>query len=122
MLRIKLVRSPIGNTAHNRATVKALGLRKMHQVVEHDDSSSIRGMIHRVQHLVHVETVEGTRSTKTAAKPAVRVSAKPAAKVEAPTAEKKAPAAKAAKAAPVEKAKKPAPKPRKKAEPEEVKE
>jgi len=55
MLRIKLVRSPIGNTARNRATVKALGLRKMHQTVEHNDSPSIRGMIHSVKHLLQVE-------------------------------------------------------------------
>lgn len=60
MLRIRLVRSPIGNTSRNRATVKALGLRKMHQVVEKEDHPSIRGMVHSVKHLLEVEIVEGS--------------------------------------------------------------
>lgn len=64
MLRIRLAKSPVGNTARNRATVKALGLRKVHQVVNHDDSPTIRGMIHRVKHLLVVETVEGEVSKK----------------------------------------------------------
>jgi large subunit ribosomal protein L30 len=55
MLRIKLVKSPIGNTARNRATVQALGLRKIRQVVEHEDSASVRGMVHRVKHLLQIE-------------------------------------------------------------------
>ena len=58
MLRIKLVKSPIGNTASNRATVKALGLRKMQQVVEKEDTPSIRGMIHKVKHMLLVEEVD----------------------------------------------------------------
>jgi large subunit ribosomal protein L30 len=57
MLRIELVRSLIGNTARNRATVQALGLRKMRQVVLHQDCPSIRGMIHKVQHMVKVVEV-----------------------------------------------------------------
>lgn len=83
MLRIKLVRSPIGNNARNRATVQALGLRKMHQVVEKEDTPSIRGMIHKVKHMLAVEEVTAAaaaapveeapakpkRSTKKAAKP-----------------------------------------------------
>ena len=83
MLRIKLVKSPIGNTARNRATVKALGLRKMHQVVEQDDSPSVRGMIHQVRHLLQVETVEGTRQPKEqpkAAAPEKKKAAAPEAK------------------------------------------
>lgn len=55
MLRIKLVRSPIGHTPRNRATVLALGLHKVHQVVEKEDSPSIRGMVHHVKHLLVVE-------------------------------------------------------------------
>ncbi len=61
MLRIKLVKSPIGNNKRNRATVAALGLRKMHQVVEHNDTPTIRGMIHHVKHMLLVEEVEGQR-------------------------------------------------------------
>ena len=58
MLRIKLVKSPIGNTPANRATVKALGLRKMHQTVTHQDNPAIRGMIHKVKHMLSVEAVK----------------------------------------------------------------
>lgn len=59
MLRIKLVKSPIANKPKNRATVRALGLRKMHQTVEHEDNPVIRGMIHRVKHLLTVEVTDG---------------------------------------------------------------
>ena len=45
-LKLELVRSPIGGTERQRATVIALGLRKMHQVVEHSDSPVTRGMVH----------------------------------------------------------------------------
>lgn len=57
MLRVKLVRSPIGNNIRNRRTVAALGLRKLHQVVEHKDTPSIRGMLHKVKHMVQVEVI-----------------------------------------------------------------
>ena len=53
-LRLELVRSPIGCTERQRATVIALGLRKMHQVVEQQDSPVTRGMIKKVAHLVRV--------------------------------------------------------------------
>ncbi len=58
MLRIKLVKSIIGNTPRNRATVKALGLSKTQQTVEHKDTPQIRGMIHHVKHLLKVEEVK----------------------------------------------------------------
>jgi large subunit ribosomal protein L30 len=53
-LKIKLVRSTIGGNARQRATVEALGLRRLHQVVEHADSPVTRGMIHKVRHLVRI--------------------------------------------------------------------
>jgi large subunit ribosomal protein L30 len=53
-LKLELVRSPIGGTERQRATVKALGLRKLHQVVEHPDSPATRGMVLKVAHLVRV--------------------------------------------------------------------
>ncbi|MBV8719127.1 MAG: 50S ribosomal protein L30 [Chloroflexi bacterium] len=53
-LRLKLVRSPIGATERQRATVRALGLRRLHQVVEQADSAVTRGMVQKVAHLVHV--------------------------------------------------------------------
>jgi len=54
VLRLKLVRSPIGNTERQRATVRALGLRRMHQVVEQADTPVTRGMIKKVEHLVRI--------------------------------------------------------------------
>lgn len=67
MLRIKLIKSPIGNTPKNRATVKALGLGKIDSSRVHKDTPQIRGMIHHVKHLLHVETVEAeTAKTKKA--------------------------------------------------------
>jgi large subunit ribosomal protein L30 len=53
-LKIKWVRSFISCTDDMRATVRGLGLRRMHQVVEREDSPAIRGMIHKVRHLVEV--------------------------------------------------------------------
>ena len=53
-IQVKLVRSPIGYEQSQKDTVRALGLRKMHQTVEHTDSAVIRGMINKVQHLVAV--------------------------------------------------------------------
>ncbi|MCW5941600.1 MAG: 50S ribosomal protein L30 [Fimbriimonadaceae bacterium] len=58
MLRIKLVGSPVANKPANRRTVEALGLKKMHQVVEHKDDASVRGMIRKVRHLLEVEEVK----------------------------------------------------------------
>ncbi|PLR96393.1 50S ribosomal protein L30 [Bacillus sp. T33-2] len=53
-LEITLTRSVIGRPQDQRETVKALGLRKMHQTVEHQDNAAIRGMITKVAHLVTV--------------------------------------------------------------------
>jgi large subunit ribosomal protein L30 len=58
LLRIKLVRSTIGNKQDQRDTVRTLGLRKMHQVVELPDTPVTRGMINKVIHLLKVEEVE----------------------------------------------------------------
>ena len=70
MLRIKLIKSIIGHTPKNRATVKALGLGKVNSSRVHNDTPQIRGMVHHVKHLVSVETVEeGAGSPKTAPKP-----------------------------------------------------
>jgi large subunit ribosomal protein L30 len=53
-LRLQLVRSPIGTTERQRATVRALGLRRLRQVVEQPDSPVTRGMIGKVSHLVTI--------------------------------------------------------------------
>lgn len=54
-IRVTLVRSPIGYTKDQRATANALGLRRLHQTVEHKDSPALRGMIQKIIHLVQVE-------------------------------------------------------------------
>lgn len=59
-IRITLVRSAIGYESDQKRTVRALGLRRLHQTVEHDDNRSVRGMVHKVRHLVKVEAVEGS--------------------------------------------------------------
>jgi large subunit ribosomal protein L30 len=53
-LRIKQVRSGIGCTVEMRETLRALGLRKMHQVVERVDTKEVRGMIAKIPHLVQI--------------------------------------------------------------------
>jgi large subunit ribosomal protein L30 len=57
-LKITQVRSQIGTTAQQRKNLAALGLRKINQTVEHDDSIIIKGMLERVKHLVKVEEVK----------------------------------------------------------------
>jgi large subunit ribosomal protein L30 len=54
-VRVTLVRSPIGFTRDQKQTVLALGLRRMHQTVEHKDNPAVRGMIRKIIHLVQVE-------------------------------------------------------------------
>ncbi len=54
-LKVTLVKSPIANVPKNRATVEAMGLRKLHQTVELPDNEATRGMIRHVAHLVKVE-------------------------------------------------------------------
>ncbi|CRK85299.1 50S ribosomal protein L30 [Neobacillus massiliamazoniensis] len=54
-LLITLNRSVIGRPEDQRATVTALGLRKIHQTVEQSDNAAIRGMINKVAHLVTVK-------------------------------------------------------------------
>ncbi|MDX1769965.1 MAG: 50S ribosomal protein L30 [Planococcaceae bacterium] len=54
-LEVTLTRSVIGTKPDQRKTVEALGLRKMHQTVEHADNAAIRGMVKKVAHLVSVK-------------------------------------------------------------------
>ena len=51
MLKIKLVKSPIGKIESHKRTVRALGLRKIGQVVEKEDTPEIRGMIRTVDYM-----------------------------------------------------------------------
>jgi large subunit ribosomal protein L30 len=54
-LKVTYVRSIIGQKPDQQRTVEALGLRRLNQTVEHQDSPQLRGMIHKVRHLVKVE-------------------------------------------------------------------
>lgn len=55
VLRITLVKSPIGYTKRQKDTVRALGLRRMNHTVEHEDSPAVRGMVAKISHLLRVE-------------------------------------------------------------------
>jgi large subunit ribosomal protein L30 len=55
VLRITLVKSPIGYSKAHKATIKALGLHRMNDTVEQVDSQALRGMLYKVSHLVQVE-------------------------------------------------------------------
>jgi large subunit ribosomal protein L30 len=57
-LRITLVRSTIGYEKSQLATARSLGLRRLNYTVTHDDTPAIRGMIHKISHLLRVEEVE----------------------------------------------------------------
>lgn len=52
---VTLVKSPIGYTWDQKATAMALGLRRLHQTIEHRDTPALRGMVQKIIHLVTVE-------------------------------------------------------------------
>ena len=53
-IKVKMVGSVIGSTEGQRATVRGLGLRRLHQVVVREDTPQIRGMVEKVPHLVAI--------------------------------------------------------------------
>ncbi len=55
MVRITYVRSAIGYSVEHKATIRALGLRRLHQSVVHADTPVLRGMLRKVNHLVEIE-------------------------------------------------------------------
>ena len=55
-LRVTLIKSPVNRRADHRATVRGLGLRRMRQTVELEDTPQVRGMINRVNYLVRLES------------------------------------------------------------------
>ncbi|MFZ5879837.1 MAG: 50S ribosomal protein L30 [Chloroflexota bacterium] len=55
ILRVTWVRSDIGYTKDQKATVKALGLRRLHQTVEHKDTPALRGMLNKIIHMLKIE-------------------------------------------------------------------
>ena len=60
LLKITLVKSPIGYNSKQKATIKSLGLRRMGRSILIGDAPQIRGMIAKVSHLVEVERVDET--------------------------------------------------------------
>ncbi|MGC2192081.1 MAG: 50S ribosomal protein L30 [Candidatus Dormiibacterota bacterium] len=56
-LRVTWVKSAIGYGDDQKRTIRALGLRRLHQTVEHQNSPAVRGMVVAVRHLVRVEPV-----------------------------------------------------------------
>ncbi|MGH7384313.1 MAG: 50S ribosomal protein L30 [Candidatus Rokuibacteriota bacterium] len=64
-LKLTLVKSIIGLSPRQEATVHALGLRRIRQVVEHDDTPTIRGMIRKVVFAIEVnDELSGSRKKK----------------------------------------------------------
>lgn len=56
-LRIQYVKSSLGYNIRQKQTIRALGLRRLGDVVEKDDTPAIRGMVRKVRHLVQVKEV-----------------------------------------------------------------
>jgi len=56
-LRVTWIKSSIGYSERQKATIRALGLKRLGQSVEHEDTPVIRGMIAAVHHLVEVQEV-----------------------------------------------------------------
>jgi large subunit ribosomal protein L30 len=54
MIKVKQVKSGIGYNRNQRLSLRGLGLRRMNQVVEVEDTPSVRGLINKVRHLVEV--------------------------------------------------------------------
>ena len=58
-LRIRMIGSVIGCPSKQRATVRGLGLRRLHQVVEREDTAAVRGMVKKIPHLVEIVETSG---------------------------------------------------------------
>jgi len=58
-LRLTYVKSAIGYSKKQKATIRALGFHHLGDTVEQPDTPPIRGMIHKVRHLIKVEEIEG---------------------------------------------------------------
>jgi len=56
-IRITQIKSKIGSNKSQKATIEALGIKKMNYSVEHEDTPQILGMVNKVKHLVKVEKI-----------------------------------------------------------------
>ena len=63
-IKIRLVKSPIGQKPRIRKTVRALGLKKMSSSVVHEATPPILGMVRAVSHLLEVEELSGAKASK----------------------------------------------------------
>ena len=61
-LRITLRKSPIGYEQSQRDTARSLGFKKLQQTVVQDDTPVIRGMIHKIRHMLEVESITEEKS------------------------------------------------------------
>lgn len=57
-LRIRQTKSAIGRGEKQKKTIRALGFRRMHQVVVVEDTPQTRGMVNKVRHLIEVEEID----------------------------------------------------------------
>ena len=57
-VRLTYIKSAIGYSRRQKGTIRALGLRRLGDVVEHEDTSVVRGMVDKVRHLVQVEEIQ----------------------------------------------------------------
>lgn len=57
-IRIKQVKSKINRPVDQKATLAALGLRKIGQIVEHENTPQIAGMVHKIKHLISIEPIK----------------------------------------------------------------
>lgn len=60
-LRITWVKSSIGYSRRQKATIRALGLRRLQDTVEQEDNPIIRGMLDKVKHLIEVEELRAEK-------------------------------------------------------------
>jgi large subunit ribosomal protein L30 len=82
-LKITQVKSLIGSQPRHKLTMKAIGFHRHQETLTKDDTPQLRGMLHQVRHLVHVEEVKAARRSKVAT-PKAQPTAKPDEAAEAP--------------------------------------
>jgi large subunit ribosomal protein L30 len=59
-IKIQYFRSSIGRTEHQKRIVRSMGLRRLNQIVEREDTPAVRGVVAKVSHLLQI--VEGDQS------------------------------------------------------------
>ena len=57
-LRVRQIRSASGHPRDQHETVRALGIHRLNQAIEHNDTPQIRGMIFKIRHLVQVDEIQ----------------------------------------------------------------